>query len=229
MHEFETFVYLDVPKTGTSFIASVLKKFSKERLVKKVLHTGVEMEYDASKFHFISVRDPFQQYLSLYSFGCQSKGKLFTRLSKGGFAGLYDGSPGGFSDWLAFILEPRSAGFLPEFGDHNLRHIAGMMGFQSYRVLQLAMSDAENVLARCSNREEVEAAFKSRNIVQYTIKTETLRTDLDNLLVTRLAPSMRNLRRARRYIAEESARNTSHRVDEMWPAGADTDLRSLVL
>src|SRR5215469_2289548 len=132
MHEFETFVYLDVPKTGTSFIGSVLKRFSGEKLVRKTLHTGVSTAYDASKFHFISVRDPFQQYLSLYSFGCQQKGKLFKYLSKRGLTGVYDSSLQGFSAWLAFVLEPQSAEFLPGYSEHQLEHIAGIMGFQSY-------------------------------------------------------------------------------------------------
>jgi hypothetical protein len=227
MHEFETFVYLDVQKTGSSFVASVLKKFSREKLVRKVLHTGIGGEYDATKFHFISVRDPYEQYLSLYSFGCQGKGKLVKRLTKRGLAHLYDGTAAGFSAWLRFILDQNSAAYLPGYGD--LKEIPTIMGFQSYRVLQLAMRSAQNALATCKNRNDVRAAFESNNISQYTVRTESLRADLLDLLGTRLARSMRHVEKAKCYVAAETARNQSRRVDETWQLGAsETELRALV-
>jgi hypothetical protein len=230
MHEFETFVYLDVQKTGSSFIASVLKRFSREKLVRKVLHVGVGANYDATKFHFISVRDPFELYLSLYSFGCQRKGKLFTRLCKRGFENLYNGTASGFSSWLKFILDPESSAYLPGYGEGHLKDVSSVVGFQSYRVLQLAMRNAEQILATCKDSNDVRSAFKSNNIVQYTVRTERLRADLVDLLATKLARSIRDIEKARCYVVEESARNKSRRVDEAWQlGGTEAQLRALTL
>ena len=65
MHEFETFVYLDTQKTGSSFISYVLRRHSSEKEVLHSKHQPVGERYDPNKFYFISVRDPFDQYISL--------------------------------------------------------------------------------------------------------------------------------------------------------------------
>ena len=58
MIEFESFVYLDVPKTWSSFIASVLKKFCTKKWIRKIVHAGVGDNWNPAKRHFISVRAP---------------------------------------------------------------------------------------------------------------------------------------------------------------------------
>jgi hypothetical protein len=105
-----------------------------------------------------------------------------------------------------------------------------MVGLQSYRVLQLAMRDAEEILATCRDKKDIRSAFTSNNIAQHTIRTETLRTDLIDLLTTRLAGSLTYPEKAKRYIEKEGIRNSSRRVDETWNlGGAEGDLRALVL
>jgi hypothetical protein len=194
-----------------------------------VLHIGIGADYDPGKFYFISVRDPYEQYLSLYSFGCQRKGKLFKRLSKQGLAHLYDGTAPGFHAWLKFILDANSAAHLPGYGERHLKNIVGIVGLQSYRVLQLAMRDAEQILATCQDRANIRLAFNANNIVQHTIRTETLRDDLVNLLTTNLAGSLTDLEDAKRYVTQEGIRNPSRRVDETWKSGGtEAELRALV-
>ncbi len=109
MHEFKTFVYLDIQKTGSTFITTLLEKFFPEHEVRKRRHIGMEKEFDTSKFHFISVRDPLDQYVSLYSYGCETKGKIFRRLNDREQGDLYDGTWDGFCRWLDFVLRPGNA------------------------------------------------------------------------------------------------------------------------
>jgi hypothetical protein len=206
-----------------------LKRFSSENLLRKEPHTGVRCDFDATKFYFISVRDPYEQYLSLYSFGCSEGrgGKVCRRFSKRGLGHLYDGTAEGFSAWLRIVLDPNRAGHLP--GYRKLRQIPRLMGFQSYRALQLAMRNAEESLARCQDKNDIRVSFRSNNIVQHIIRTETLRADLVELLTTKLAGSLTHLEKAKRYVTRESIRNSSRRVDETWNfGGAEGDLRALV-
>jgi hypothetical protein len=214
MIEFESFVYLDVPKTGSSFIISVLKKFCIEKKVRKILHAGVADDWNPAKLYFISVRDPLDQYVSLYSFGCQAEGKVFMRLSKRGFGQLYDGTWRGFSSWLNFILSPENARFLSEdYGVSEANTISTLVGFQSYRVLGLAMHHATDTLASCTTPDDVRTAYSSNNIGGYTIRTEMLRRDLSELLGTGLKNSISDLDMALQYIEDEQPRNASNRVD----------------
>ena len=55
MHEFETFAYLDVQKTGSTFI-SVLSSPCSEKEIRRSKHGQVGDRYDPKKFYFISAR-----------------------------------------------------------------------------------------------------------------------------------------------------------------------------
>src|ERR1051326_8183545 len=112
MHEFETFVYLDLQKTGSTFIMHLLRRFSSERELINNPHASVGKRYDAHKFHFISVRNPVDQYLSLYAFGCGGVGTLYNKMRKAGYDHLYNGTWAGFRNWIDLILDPENRRFL---------------------------------------------------------------------------------------------------------------------
>jgi len=69
MHEFPNFVYLDVEKTGSTFIMTLLDEFISAPVVRREHHMPMEADCDRSKRYFISVRDPLDAYISLYSYG----------------------------------------------------------------------------------------------------------------------------------------------------------------
>lgn len=100
MHEFETFTFLDVQKTGSTFVSHFLSEFCTEEVMKYKKHKRVEDSYDPNKFYFITVRNPLDQYISLYSHGCAGMGGLARRLRKRGHGGLYDSTWDGFRRWL---------------------------------------------------------------------------------------------------------------------------------
>ena len=214
MHEFETFVYLDVPKTGSDFISSFLRKFCTENKIRSERHVGMEDDYDRSKFYFISVRDPLDQYLSLYSYGCQTDGQLYQRLSKKGFGHLYDGTWNGFQSWLDFVLEPENARLLGSgYAGAQSGRISEFTGYQSYRVMTLAIPQADRLFATCETKDLMSAAYKSHNLVGHTVRHETFRPDLLTLVNKKLRSSISDLDEAIRYIETAQPRNASDRID----------------
>lgn len=212
MYAFKSFVYLDAPKTGSSFICSILRKFIAEEEEQKEPHVPFKGTYSSDKFHFISVRNPLDQYISLYSFGCESKGALFACLHSQQLEGLYDGTWKGFLGWLDFVLDPQNARYIPAHYK-KLGKLRRIVGYQSSRVLCLAMRDGGRSLAECETREDVTAAYAAARIPDYVVRYESLRADMENLLCTRLRDSVSDMDAALAFIRENRARNSSNRVD----------------
>jgi len=156
MHEFETFVYLDVEKTGSTFISRMLNQFAREECECQSHHRPLSASFEPHKFYFASVRDPLDSYLSLYSFGCQQSGKVYGHLRNRGLDDLYDGTLDGFSEWLRFLLRKKNAEAL---GDRYHRiaegRICRLVGFQSYRYLRLAIPDPETLLEDCRSEDDI--------------------------------------------------------------------------
>ncbi len=214
MHEFETFVYLDMEKTGSSFISMLLRKFCAEQEIRFLHHNPMEADCDRAKFYFISVRDPLDAYLSLYSFGCQRQGKVRTQLRLRGLDDLYDRTTEGFHAWLSFVLNPTNADALGgRYAAIGGGALAALMGLQSYRYLKLAIPGAETVLARCATPDDVRAAHAANRLPTYTIRHESFTADLAELLRGKLAYAMADADGALRFVESARKINASRRVD----------------
>ena len=210
MHEFETFVYLEMEKTGSTFIASFLRNNTAERLLHADKHAGMGADCDRSKFYFTSVRDPLDAYISLYSFGCRWRGKFRTVLSQLGQSALYDGTLAGFSLWLAYVLDPANAA---SFGDGYEAHggIAGLVGLQSHRFLRLVIPDAERVLLGCRNKDDIRRAYGEERLTGAVVRHEHLTADFTALLRGKLAHAFDE--GTAEALQSERRRNPSRRVD----------------
>jgi len=214
MHEFETFVYLDVQKTGSTFVSYVLTENANEKIVAYKKHDRVGSRYDPSKFYFITVRDPVDQYISLYSHGCGGMGGLARRLRKRGHGDLYDSTWQGFRAWLKFVLEPETAPLLDDdYGSDENAGMRALIGFQTYRYLELAMREPIETLRECKSKDDVRAAYKEKNIVNYTIRHESFDKDFETLLTGPLARAMRDPAQAAKMVRENEKLNISDRVD----------------
>jgi hypothetical protein len=214
MQEFETFAYLDVQKTGSSFVAYVLAECVKEKLVFLARHGRIGERYDPNKLYFITVRDPLDQYISLYSHGCGAGGGLFKRMTKRGHGDLYDSTWNGFRRWLKFVLKPEAAPVLEdEYGAEENAQIPALIGFQTFRYLELAMREPVETLRECKTREDVLAAYKEKGVVSHTIRHESFDTDFRDLLKGPLAHALTDVDAAVRMLHETRKLNTSDRVD----------------
>ncbi|MBV9991193.1 MAG: hypothetical protein JOZ72_07850 [Alphaproteobacteria bacterium] len=211
MHEFETFVYLDTQKTGSTFISYVLTECANEKIVAFEKHRPVGDDYHPEKFHFITVREPRDQYISLYSHGCSGAGGLSRRLRKKGHGDFYDSTWRGFRRWLKFILDLDQAKLLDDtYGREKAIH--DLIGFQTYRFLELAMKNPYETIKACRTKDDLRAAYKENNIAQYVIRNETLREDFERLVTGELRHAM-NVDKALGLIHESDKLNTSDRVD----------------
>lgn len=214
MQEFESFVYLDVQKTGSSFIIFLLRTFCREQQIRAAKHRSVGAPYDSNKFHFISVRTPLDQYLSLYSYGCSGKGALYRRLGRRGKEHLYDSTWKGFKRWLRFILDEEHAELLVGDGKGDYKgRVQQLIGFQTYRYLELALAEPSNALGACETRDDVRDVYKRLNIAQFHVRHESFRGDLKELLTTRIPAAMGDLQAALKFAAEGNPINVSDRVD----------------
>lgn len=214
MHEYETFVFLDVPKTGTTFIEQVLQRFCTEELICRKTHYAVGSSYDPNKFHFISVRNPLDQFISLYSYGSEKRGRLFKNFVRLGHGSLYDGSWAGFKSWLDFALAPENATALsPSYGSSASGTTCQLIGIQSYRFLSLAVPYPKQLLAKCLTKDAIWEAYTSQKIANFTVRHEQFRLDLSELLSTKLSHAILDLNEALIYIKTEKPINTSDRID----------------
>jgi hypothetical protein len=216
MHEYETFAYLDVPKTGSSFISHLLSTYCREQQTFFKKHAPLEDRYDPEKFYFISVRDPLDQYISLYSSGCGGGGSLYRRLDRRGYGDFYNSSWKGFKRWLKFILAPENAQYLRSQTDALYSGaLSEILGYQSYRFLELALQAPGESLSECRTREDVRNVYKSSNVVCDTVRHESFQADLKRLLTTQLSDSFSDLQGALAFVEEGEKVNASDRIDQL--------------
>jgi hypothetical protein len=214
MHEFETFCYLDVQKTGSTFVSYLLTQCSTEKALIFRKHLRVEDRYDPNKFYFITVRDPLDQYISLYSHGCGGAGGLSRRLRKRGHGNLYDSTWSGFRRWIKFVMREDNAELLDDdYGSAENEALRELIGFQTYRFLELAMLEPLETLRRCKTRDDVRAAYKEKDIVDFTVRHEHFDEDMELLLTTKLRYAMKDADEAVKLLHETKRLNESDRVD----------------
>ena len=216
MYEFESFAYLPLQKTGSTFIIDFFKRYCRERPVPARKHEPLDIEqYDPRKLYLISVRNPLDQYISLYSFGVGGRGSLYRRMRRSGYDALFDGTAEGFRLWLKLVLRPSSAALLDsEYASIGNEIVASLVGYQSYRYLRLAIPSADKVLEGCGSEDEVRGCFHQRNIVGFVIRNESLNSDLATLAQTKLRDTITDLDEALKYLEEAGRKNASKRIDQ---------------
>ena len=114
MEDYGKLVYLDVQKTGSTFICAFLRECAKLGLHHSEQHARVA-EARPGTIYAISVRHPLEQYVSLFRYGLDEKGAVFSRIKSIGREDLYHAD--GFDDWIRFILDAANAKVL---GDDDL-------------------------------------------------------------------------------------------------------------
>jgi hypothetical protein len=214
MHEFQSFVYLDVEKTGSAFITSLLRRYCGEEQVRRNHHEPMEADCDRSKFYFISTRDPMETYLSLYSYGCDEKGKLRGQLGRNDLDKFYTGDAEGFNDWLAFVLNGKNAKYLgDDYSDVAGGHVARKLGLMSYRYLRLAIPDAAGLLKDVKRSPQIYQVYAANRLPQFVVRHETFRENLCELIAGPLRHAFADQDGAINYVRTALPVNASDRVD----------------
>lgn len=214
MHEFQSFVYLDVEKTGSAFITSLLRRYCSEPQVRRNHHEPMEADCDRSKFYFISTRDPLESYLSLYSYGCDQKGKLHGQLQRNDLEKFYTADAKGFNDWLAFVLHGKNAKY---FGDDysEIAHgnVARKLGLMSYRYLRLAVPGPAELLDDVKRGPQIYQVYAANKLPGFVVRHETFRENLCELIAGPLRHAFADQDGAIGYVRNALPVNASDRVD----------------
>ncbi|HEX2592970.1 MAG TPA: hypothetical protein VHL34_15830 [Rhizomicrobium sp.] len=218
MLEYEGFVYLDTQKTGSTFVLNFLKKHTRGEPLRERKHMPLRTNTRLNKICFVSARDPWEAYVSLFSFGCTNggKGRMYRVLTDHGHGDLYkDASVSGLRRWLEFVLEPQNAALVsPEVGDFEDMK-PGLIGLQSYRFLTLSlMNEGRRQLTRCATRADVMRTYRTHRITSHVLRTEHLTADLAVLTAGPLKPFLSDPDAALQELKSKMRRvNRSQRVD----------------
>lgn len=230
MLDYGSFCYLDVQKTGSSFIVDFLKRHIAEDPVRFIKHRRVsfkQIKQDDGTFYFITARDPLDQYKSLYYFGLTKTGSpIRRRLDKHFSEGnsLYAEGSAGFPKWLEFMLDPQNAHFYEaSYADTH----AGMFGYMTYRYLSLALPGKHKELNSFKDRDQVVRRYKNKGLPQVVIRNESLNGDLAALIKAELGPKLMDAEAAVDELMTSDARINASKRDEAKDVLSDDLLRAV--
>jgi len=225
LYECETFAYLDVQKTGSSFIAKLLRTFAAETLVASRKHGRIGRP-DPAKFYFISCRDPLDQLLSLYFFGCSGNGQIRNAMRRRGREDLYDGTPEGFGAFVRFVLDPANAAVFGE--DYAESGIAPLAGLMTFRFVALSVSRPLRRMATCKARQDLERIYRRHNMAETIVRAETLNDTMRDLVRGSLRDRLRDPEAAIAWIDTAERVNASERRDRDRDFAIGDETRRLV-
>ena len=189
MIEYDSFIYLDVYRTGSTHVIALLGKIADEKRVRKLRHSsltrGRPLGLDGGKLVFTTVRNPWDWYVSLWAHGAGGKSTirkfLSLHLDADELAHLYDRNDPAtsFRRWLQLMHNPQflervMKEYLPQSG------LAPIIGLYSYRFLRVTTRFPRlllrNVFVR--NPQSAEAHLRRFGAYDIVLHTETLSTDL---------------------------------------------------
>ena len=208
MDDFGRVVYLDVEKTGSSFISKFLQENMNCQRVALVKHGRIGSDFRNGSFYFISVRNPLSQYLSLYSYGCEGKGAIYESLKKSGHTQLYQRDRESFQQWLRFVLSAKNARHL---GADYLSVDTELMGLQTFRFLALSFQNPLAKLKPVHHYANLCELYEHKKIHSHVVRNESLRADLENLVGTQLS-SFVDEESAKRYLEKSPPINRSPKL-----------------
>ena len=224
MHDFRRLVYLDLQKSGSTFVSRFLNETCRLQLVKEIKHGRIEEDYDPNAFYFITIRHPIAQYSSLFRYGLDGRGALYYHLSQRGKAGLYRKDAASFNQWLRFMLDHHNADMLGE-GFEKVPESFDL-GFLSFRYLMLSLARPLETLLSKEEGIDVAEFAKRRSIVQHTVRNESLNQGLRELALD-LKPEYFDARKVDKFFKRPKTINVSKIGDEMINI-IDDDVREMI-
>ncbi len=220
MIDFGKVVYLDVQKTGSSFVSRFLRANLALPEIARHLHAPAPVHRPES-FYFITVREPLAQYISLFQYGLQGRGGMVQRFRDAGLADFYQPDTRAFERWLGFMIAPENA---PFFGPRYLNARPELLGLQSYRFLTLSFVNASAILAAATSKARLNAIYARHKLHTLVIKTETLNRGLENLLDSEVGPFFKPRKEVVSYLQNSKQVKKSAAVAGFLPEKIKPDL-----
>ncbi|NNU78916.1 hypothetical protein HMH01_00560 [Halovulum dunhuangense] len=218
MLDFPGFCYLDVEKTGSTFIRAFLVSHAKTAPRDDTKHRVPRLAFRWRKFYFASARDPFDSYASLWSYGCDGGGVVRGHLARTGseLLSAYDRRPDGFIRWLDAMLGEDRARYLPPSA---LGYHSPHLGLMGVRFLRQTLPGARRRLPGASGAGDIGRAYARFGLPRAVIRQESLAADLSALIA---GPLRRHMRDPQAALAELAAAppaiNASDRTVPLSPA-----------
>ena len=201
MHDYGPLVYLDLQKTGSSYVSRFLrfscllneKKFEK--------HACIREDFNEDTSYFITVRNPLTLYSSLYRYGLDRRGGVFNRLRKRGLESTYKS----FERFFEFCFSPKNAESL---GSGYNKKIAKQIGFVSFRYLRLSLQYPNKKINAQLNKGKALVDLKSDFITSHIFKNDVLNDELLRLS-TELYPQYFDVDKATDFLNSKPRVNAS--------------------
>ncbi len=210
MFKSQKLVYLQLQKTGSTHIAKLLSDILEGKQYTKHSRPPLSV-HKKNKYIIGSIRNPWDWYVSLWSFGCLGNGGLYHRITSRIFTGLYNlkyplntirafinelikpidkwrhlysdwKNPKLFRKWLKTIFNPKRRYDLKE--KYGFSPISEYGGFLTYRYLYLYSRDVKKIYSKkyVGNINKLYEFDENNNMLCYVIRNENLENDLINIL-----------------------------------------------
>lgn len=197
-------IYLQLQKTGCSHTKKLLRSVCKGGITygkhNSIYEVPKNLLGDLSTKTIIgNVRNPWDWYVSLWAFGCMSRGKLDHRLTSGflkklrypsrlfisskQWKSVYSDSdnPDLFRQWLKMLYSRETRRDIGEgFGKSKVGEFCGLM---TYRYLRLYDYDFEKEKNNINNYEELIFFDNKKNMLNMVLRTEHLEEDFKTLML----------------------------------------------
>jgi hypothetical protein len=192
MHDFGKLVYLDVHKTGSSYVSDFLNTCCTLEQVRFSKHDWIREDYRPDCFYFITIRNPLEMWSSLYRYGLDKKGDIFNRFQNFDLLSKYEN----FDTFVEFCLNEENAKLLGFDYDND---IAKYIGFMSFRFLKLSLQYPMKKIHECLTRRRNLKTLELDFISKYEIKNEKLAEGLEKISLE-IHPEYFNINKVKEYI-----------------------------
>ena len=242
MIEYEKFIYLDVYKTGSTYVVSLLDRLMASKPVRSFRHApltrGRPFFWKQGKYAFATVRNPWDWYVSMWAYSIEQPNVLFFRdvravLGEEGSKALFDPEKPkeSFALWLKSLSDPDFLRKVMRGHPYSRSSLNSFLGFYSYRFIRVTTPHPSLFLHRWYmwNMDRAIAHQKHAAIYDRVFKSETLTKDfsqfvLDNRDRLGFKPN------AAQILERQAAtpKNTSHRTLNSYRDYYTDELRDLV-
>lgn len=199
----DRFVFIEFPRTGSTHVKLLLRRLFECRSIG--MHEPATPEVLASHSAFMgSIRNPWDWYVSLWTFGCGGVGAIYERATRakstiqnGPWSGLvFDPAPwraayadrdaldiNGFRSWLHLLCAPSQSrlAFPQGFGCSDLHRHAGLYTYMFTRLF-CTNSQTLHRPGALPDRGSVDSFIRSSCYITHMVHTESLSPDLETAL-----------------------------------------------